>query len=153
MYYIDYHTGAGNEYAKTLEEAMSIADKGAEYTQQDISIIDENGIRVAHRCWVGVAYDDDEYYCEHPIQFGTYGFYDDWDDDEVNVSEDYVDQRDEVYDGDGFWISRDPLKRIWFEDENTICQLSSMPEDPDDIVWNEHRGWIFRDGSELPYKD
>lgn len=153
MYYIDYHTGAGNEYAKTLEEAMSLADKGAEYTQQDISIIDENGICVAQRCWVGVAYDDDEYYCEHPIEFGTYGFYDDWDEDKVDVSEDYTGQRHEVYDGDGFWISRDPLRRIWFEDENTICQLSTMPENPEDIVWNEHRGWIYRDGSALPCMD
>ena len=153
MYYIDYHTGAGNEYAKTLEEAMSLADKGAEYTQQNISIIDENGICVAQRCWFGVAYDDDEYDCEHPIEFGTYGFYDDWDEDKVDVSDDYQGMREEVYAGDGFWICRDPLRRIWFEDNNSICQLSSMPEEPEDIVWSETVGWVFADGSALPWLD
>lgn len=152
MYYVDYHTGAGNEYAKTLEEAMSIADKGAEYTQQDISIIDENGTAVAERTWEPLPYDED-FEDAAPILFGEYGFYRDWCCLAENRSAVYQDERHTIYEGDGFWISRDPLERIWFEDENAICQLISMPEDPDDIVWNEHRGWIFRDGSELPYKD
>lgn len=35
-YYIDYNTGAGNEYAETLEEAKALADEGACYTQESI---------------------------------------------------------------------------------------------------------------------
>lgn len=37
-YYIDYNTGAGNEYAETLEEAKALADEGACYTQESIHI-------------------------------------------------------------------------------------------------------------------
>lgn len=67
--------------------------------------------------------------------------------------DDYQDMREEVYAGDGFWICRDPLRRIWFEDESSICQLASMPEEPEDIVWSETIGWVFADGSALPWLD
>ncbi len=79
-YHICYHTGAGDDYADTLDEAMKIADEGAAYTQQDISIEDENGEEVARRRWCGVEYDEDneDTYCEDPICFGSYGYYFDW---------------------------------------------------------------------------
>lgn len=92
-YYIDYNTGAGNEYAETLEEAKALADEGACYTQQSIHIYEvesetDNDIDydyydtprqpVAIRNWYGVAYDEEESYEENPICFGDFGYYDDW---------------------------------------------------------------------------
>lgn len=92
-YYIDYNTGAGNEYAETLEEAKALADEGACYTQQSIHIYEvesetDNDIDydyyetprqpVAIRNWYGVAYDEEESYEENPICFGDFGYYGDW---------------------------------------------------------------------------
>lgn len=92
-YYIDYNTGAGNEYAETLEEAKALADEGACYTQQSIHIYEvesetDNDIDydyyetprqpVAIRNWYGVAYDEEEAYEENPICFGDFGYYGDW---------------------------------------------------------------------------
>lgn len=87
-YYIDYNTGAGNEYAETLEEAKALADEGACYTQESIHIyevetdndIDDETSRqpVAIRNWYGVAYDEEEAYEENPICFGDFGYYGDW---------------------------------------------------------------------------
>lgn len=80
-YYINYGTGAGNEYAETLEEAMTIADEGAAYTQQDIRITDaESGDLAASRHWWGVEYDpeldaDSE---DDVISFGKFGHYGAW---------------------------------------------------------------------------
>ena len=83
IYKINYHTGAGNQTIenKPLEEVMEIADKGAAYTQQNISITDENDNEVACRRWYG--YDiqndiDNDIEHENPISFGTFGFYADW---------------------------------------------------------------------------
>jgi len=80
IYRICYHTGAGDTTAETLEEAMRIADQGAAYTQQDISIEDADGNEVARRRWCGVEYDEDDedLYCEDPICFGSFGYYSDW---------------------------------------------------------------------------
>ena len=78
MYYINYQTGAGNDTAGTLDEAKRLADEGAAYTQQPITIEDEDGNEVSRRAWCGVEYNEDEYYCEDPIRFGTFGFYGDW---------------------------------------------------------------------------
>lgn len=77
-YYINYHTGAGNETVDgTLEEAKRVADEDAAYTQQNIEIFDEDGDSVAIRRWVGVDYNNG-YESENPIIFGSFGFYDDW---------------------------------------------------------------------------
>ena len=77
-YYIDYCTGAGNETVEgTLRQAMKIADNGAAYTQQDIAIRDEEGYTIAVRRWVGVDFANG-YEAENPIIFGSFGFYDDW---------------------------------------------------------------------------
>lgn len=80
-YYINYGTGAGNEYAETLEEAMTIADEGAAYTQRDIRITDaESGELAAIRQWWGVVYDPDESgeAEEEIIAFGEFGYYGAW---------------------------------------------------------------------------
>lgn len=76
-YYVRFHTGAGDEEAATLEEAKKLADEGAAYTQQSISIEDEDGAVVLTRPWIGVAYDADSG-SEDPIDFGQFGYYADW---------------------------------------------------------------------------
>jgi hypothetical protein len=77
MYTINYHTGAGNlEIDSDLQDAMSVADEGATYTQQPITIEDEDGNEVARREWYGVTTGIEDQ--QNPIQFGTYGFYADW---------------------------------------------------------------------------
>lgn len=77
-YYIDYNTGAGNEWGDTLEDAQRIADAGASYTQCPIVITDEDGNEVSRRNWWGLAYDENEVPEENPIRFGNFGYYSDW---------------------------------------------------------------------------
>lgn len=85
-YYVDFNTGAGNEYVDTLEEAKEIADEGCNYTQEDIDIIDtETHEIVATRHWYGVSIDNDiendvfgEGEVEKCIRFGDYGYYAPW---------------------------------------------------------------------------
>lgn len=76
-YYINYHTGAGNRWidAADLDAAKSDADKDAAYTQQPITIEDEDGNELSRRAWWGYDYDDSQ---SDPIRFGTFGFYGDW---------------------------------------------------------------------------
>lgn len=80
MYIINYHTGAGNEHAATLDEAKRIADEGAAYTQQPIVIEDEDGREITRRPWWNVAYNGDVFPENNPICFGHYGYYGDWTD-------------------------------------------------------------------------
>lgn len=78
-YYINYHTGSGNETAADLDEAKRIADENAAYTQEAITIHDETGDEVARRNWWGVKYDpENDPDTEDPICFGDYGYYGDW---------------------------------------------------------------------------
>lgn len=82
-YYINYHTGAGDQTikAKNIYEAMTVADEGAAYTQCDITIEDEKGNTLATRRWYGVGYDPEEDYNDDGssiIDFGDYGYYDHW---------------------------------------------------------------------------
>lgn len=80
-YYINYHTGAGNEWFEgTIEQAMERADDGAGYTQQNITIEDERGREVARRTWWGTEFNP--FMAEESeldvIQFGEYGHYGAW---------------------------------------------------------------------------
>lgn len=77
-YTINYHTVAGNETieAEDLEAVKSQADEGAAYTQQEITIEDEDGKEIARREWCGVEFKDGD--AGDPIKFGTFGFYGDW---------------------------------------------------------------------------
>lgn len=75
-YYVNYGTGAGNEYVEgTLEEAMKVAEDGLAYTQQSVSIEDEDGKAVAQLPWYGVAPEEDDVVT---CQFGDFGFYGEW---------------------------------------------------------------------------
>lgn len=78
-YYINYNTGAGNEYyTGTIDEAKAVADAGAAYTQRDIDIYDGD-TTVATRHWYGVAPDEEDE-ARDIIRFGSEGFYDEWQD-------------------------------------------------------------------------
>lgn len=76
MYTVNYHTGAGNSAAETLDDAKKVADNGACYTQQDITVEDEEGNVAARRTWYGCTDGISE--CISPIRFGNFGFYGDW---------------------------------------------------------------------------
>lgn len=82
-YYINYHTGAGNEWVECdLDEAKRIADAGACYTKRTISIEDDAGNEVSRRNWYGCKYDsdmiDEDQHSHDIIDFGNFGFYDNW---------------------------------------------------------------------------
>ena len=80
LYYIKYHTGAGDETAASIDEAKRIADDGAAYTQQSITIEDEDGNEITRRPWWGVEYDPDETEdtVDEIISFGKFGYYGAW---------------------------------------------------------------------------
>lgn len=80
-YFIDYGTGAGNEWVSgTLADAKAVADDGAAYTQCGICIIGEDGEAVAGRPWIGRAFDPEADPDTDPIYFGSFGYFGDWDD-------------------------------------------------------------------------
>jgi hypothetical protein len=79
-YFINHNTGAGNEYISgTLQEAKEAADAGIRYTQKDV-VIENDGEEVARRVWTG-GLEDIELF-SNPIQFGDFGYYADWSDEE-----------------------------------------------------------------------
>jgi len=53
QYIIDFGTGAGNDEADTLEEAMKIAEEGLTYTLQPVTIYSD-GAEVALLPWFGI---------------------------------------------------------------------------------------------------
>lgn len=78
-YLVSYGTGAGDEYAPTIEDAKDLADRHAAYTQTEICIVDvATGEMVAIRGWYRVEVDpdtEDEYAC---ISFGRLGHFGEW---------------------------------------------------------------------------
>ncbi len=75
-YYINYRTGAGDEYIEgTLDEAKKVAEDRLSYTQQDVKIQTEDGEDVAVLRWYGVAPAEDDVVT---AMFGDYGFYGEW---------------------------------------------------------------------------
>jgi hypothetical protein len=73
-YQINYNTGAGNQEAETLEDAMSLADGGVAYTKEPM-IITCDKKEVARRSWYGVPPEEG---AEDVIGFGTFGHYGPW---------------------------------------------------------------------------
>ena len=72
-YYIDYGTGAGNEWVEgTLEDAQKTAAESVAYTQTDAVIL-EDGEEVARLAWCGCRPDDDD--IEVVADFGDFGYY------------------------------------------------------------------------------
>ena len=79
MYRIDFNTGAGNKDGfECIGDAEHYADYTACYTTQNIDIYDDFNELVAERKWYGVPLDDELGIVDDPINFGNYGYYDDW---------------------------------------------------------------------------
>ena len=74
QYFIDFGTGAGNEGADTLEEAMEIAEEGLTYTLQPVTIYSD-GAEVARLPWFGIEPGEDEVVTS---RFGSHGYYGEW---------------------------------------------------------------------------
>jgi len=86
-YTINYNTGAGNETIETndMMSLRAMADEGANYTQQPITIegtFDDDGSVniICTRFWYNTL--DGINDCDDPIQFGNFGFYGDWQGDD-----------------------------------------------------------------------
>lgn len=85
-YRIMYGTGAGDDAAPSLEEAIQIADDGAAYTQQDIIIADSDGTPVLRRSWCSYISDEAEQEARENsavpgsdwIWFGSFGGFAPW---------------------------------------------------------------------------
>lgn len=56
-----------------------------------------------------------------------------------------------VYDGGEYWIEMESNGTAWFCDENACCELTKIPRDPSYIKYDEHRGWIYKNGRDLPW--
>lgn len=78
-YYIDYGTGIGNEMVEgTLTMTKKIADEGICYTGKSCKIyLEDKETLLAVRHWHGTEPDYEEK-SRDIIQFGTFGFYDEW---------------------------------------------------------------------------
>ena len=85
MYIVNWHTGVEDDAFDTLGKAMRFADANACYTQQSITIEDEDGCIICERHWWGTAIDEDDEDLISPIDFGNYGYYDDWRDEDGKV--------------------------------------------------------------------
>lgn len=80
IWYINYGTGEGNMWVNgTLKEAMDIADKNACYTQLSFAIYYKGLVLVAERSWNGYEAYSGHFKAQHnPIDFGSFGYYEDW---------------------------------------------------------------------------
>ena len=85
MYIINWHTGVEDDACDMLSEAMRFADANACYTQRNITIEDEDGYIICERHWWGTAIDEDDEDLIDPIDFGDFGYYDDWRDEDGEV--------------------------------------------------------------------
>lgn len=64
--------------ADFIEDILDDIDETISYTGQSVIVFDTNGQEVARRSFYSVTYDENEDCCENPIDFGSFGFYDDW---------------------------------------------------------------------------
>ena len=82
-YFINYGTGAGDEYVEgTLAEAKKAADEGAAYTQENIKILEGDNVAAVRR-WYGTEFDPDDYEngeAADVIRFGSFGHFGEWQD-------------------------------------------------------------------------
>jgi len=64
--------------ADFIEDILDDIDETISYTGQSVIVFDTNGQEVARRNFYSIAYDESEDCCENSIDFGSFGFYDDW---------------------------------------------------------------------------
>lgn len=58
-----------------------------------------------------------------------------------------------IYYGNSFFIITDEKGNYFFEDDSSICHLKHNIKNPSNIIWDEHRGWIYKNGKNLPWAD
>lgn len=51
----------------------------------------------------------------------------------------------------GFVYYQDENGEYRFADNNSDAALTGAIENPEDIVYDENSGWVFSDGSDLPW--
>ena len=56
-----------------------------------------------------------------------------------------------IYTGNGYYITQDENGVYYFEDNNDVCELSHEIKNPGYIKYDENRGWIYKNGRELPW--
>ena len=57
-----------------------------------------------------------------------------------------------IYQGSGYWIERDEDGWIYFSDEQTCqAELAHPLNDYSYIKYDENKGWIYKNGRELPW--
>lgn len=74
-FYINYNTGAGNDWEATFEKAKETAMFGSNYTGKNITIENENGGVLACLPWHNYPPTEDD---TALIEYGNFGFYGDW---------------------------------------------------------------------------
>ena len=76
---VDYGNGCENVFeADFLEDILDDIDNTITYTNNSVIVRVEGGMEVARRDFNSVAYDENVNCCENCINFGSFGFYDDW---------------------------------------------------------------------------
>lgn len=76
---VDYGNCCENVFeADFVEDILDDIDETITYTGNSVIVKDENGREAARRNFNSVAYDENENCCENCINFGSFGFYDDW---------------------------------------------------------------------------
>jgi len=73
---LNYHTGAGNTEHDTIDEAMEAVNPT--YTQESITIDDEDGNEVLCLEWCSLKWDGDGDEEEPHTDFGDFGYYGQW---------------------------------------------------------------------------
>ena len=59
-----------------------------------------------------------------------------------------------IYDGNGYWIEQDEDGCVYFIDEQTYrAELAHSLNDYSYIKYDENKGWCYKNGRELPWKE
>lgn len=80
-YLIDWGTMQEAYEASSLDDVKKYVDDNAGYTQESITICDEDGNEIARRQWWNNEFDPDLYEDGEEadvITYGSYGYYDVW---------------------------------------------------------------------------
>lgn len=76
---VDYGNSIENVFkADFVEDILDDIDETITYTNNSVIVRVEGGMEAARRDFYSVAYDENENCCENCINFGSFGFYDDW---------------------------------------------------------------------------
>lgn len=58
-----------------------------------------------------------------------------------------------LHDGDGYWIEQEYDGSIWFCTESDRAALAHPLNDYSYIKYDENKGWCYKNGRALPWKD